>query len=184
VYALNLQHLRTDIANVSRGVTEQKGCNDGAKQDAADLREMVARMGPVLRPLATSTGLDSAHGILDNLGACLGQAKHIYNKYQEGWNKWKFWVTPSKIQEKTRRTKDQLLQAYQELLVALGVANHINWEAREKMPHIRNPFEESRKTWEIASSQVKICQPKVMLGHGSFGVVVLAKFQGEEVTFF
>ena len=184
MYALNVQRLRTYIAKVSRGVPAQKGCNDGAKQDAADLREMVARMGPVLEPLATSTRLDSAHGILDNLGACLDQARHIYNKYQGGWNKGKFWVIPSRIQEKTRRTKDQVFQAYHELQVALGVANHINWEAREKMPHIRIPFEESQKTWEIASSQVNICQPRVMLGHGSFGIVVLAKFQGEEVTFF
>ena len=137
-------------------------------------------MGPVLNPLTSARGLDRARLVLDNLGACLGQAKHIYDKYHGGWSIRKCWVTPGKILEKTLRTKSQISEAYQELTVALGIDNYFKRE--EPPPTI--PFEESQKTWEIASSQVNICQPRVMLGHGSFGIVVLAKFQGEEVTFF
>ena len=166
----------SDVTSVS--LADQKAQNDSAKQETEVLRGMVVRMTPVLSPLTSARGLDGAKMVLDNLGTCLKQARHIYSKYQTGWNKGKFWVTPGQILEKILRSKTQVLEAFQELTVALNIANHIR---EDTPPH--SPFAESQKTWEIAFSEVKISKPKVALGHGAFGIVVLATFKGEEVTF-
>ena len=163
---------------------EQKDRNDGAKQQTAALRDQVLRMGPVLNPLTSAKGLDRARLVLDNLGACLGQAKHIYDKYHGGWSVRKCWVTPGKILEKTLRTKTQINEAYQELTVALGIDNYVKRE--ETPPTI--PFEESQKTWEIPFKDLEFSLnrngiPKVVLGQGAFGIVGLATLNGEQVRF-
>jgi len=165
-------------------VAEQKERNDGAKKEIAALRDQVLRMGPVLNPLTSARGLDRARLVLDNLGASLGQAKHIYEKYQGGWNIKKCWVTPGKILEKTLRTKAQISEAYQELTVALGIESHVKGE--ETTTTI--PFEESQKTWEIPFKDLEFSLkkngiPKEVLGQGSFGIVGLAILDGEQVRF-
>ena len=141
-------------------------------------------MGPVLNPLTSAKGLDRARLVLDNLGACLGQAKHIYDKYHGGWSIRKCWVTPGKILEKTLRTKSQISEAYQELTVALGIDNYFKRE--ETPPTI--PFEESQKTWEIPFKDLEFSLnrhgiPKKVLGQGAFGIVGLATWKGEQVRF-
>ena len=162
-------------------VADQNDLHDDQEETIA-LRDQVLRMGPVLNPLTSARGLDRAVAVLDNLGACLGQARHIYKKYQDGWTKWKFWITPGKILEKTRRTQTQISQAFQELALALNIANHV--EEEETTPI--TPFEESQRTWEIAFSDLTIDlsrtgMPREVLGKGAFGIVALATLKGDEV---
>jgi len=164
--------------------TGQKEQNESTKKESTALRDMVLRMEPVLRTITSAKGLDAAQLVLENLGISLITAQRIYSKYHHGWTTSKFWVTPAQILEKTRRTKTQMHEAFQELTLALNVANHIKGE--EKSPHTQ--FEESQKTWEIAFSDLNIdrCHngtPKVVLGSGAFGIVGLATFKGDEVTF-
>mmetsp|Transcript_102084 Transcript_102084/g.164521 ORF Transcript_102084/g.164521 Transcript_102084/m.164521 type:complete len:102 (-) Transcript_102084:328-633(-) len=62
---------------------DQNDLHDDQEETIA-LRDQVLRMGPVLNPLTSARGLDRAVAVLDNLGACLGQARHIYKKIS-GW---------------------------------------------------------------------------------------------------
>ena len=163
-------------------VLDQKERNDGAKKETAALMDQVLRMGPVLNPLISAKGLDRARLVLDNLGACLGQARHIYYTYRGGWSIKKCWVTPGQILEKTRRTQTQISQAFQELTLALNIANHVKEEETTPI----TPFEESKRTWEIAFSDLTIDlsrtgMPREVLGKGAFGIVALATLKGDQV---
>ena len=75
---------------------------------------------PALKSLR---GLQCTVEVLHNLWSCLDDARKIYDKYKDGWNWRRGWMTPAWITAKANAQHQRLRDAFQELQLVLDFKN-------------------------------------------------------------
>jgi hypothetical protein len=152
---------------------DQKVLNDEAIGLLADLAGFVKRLLPSLQSLDTR-GLESAAGQLRHLWVCLQGCQRLYDKYKDGWQLRRFYVTPGQIRDKAKTQEERTRNSWLELSTHLNIAIHNNMQPSAPagaVTKIDDP-------WELDSNSVRVDlnqygDPMEHLGQGSFGVVGL-----------